>query len=235
MGITEFEKNYMDFMKKSFEKKTILDSCIEKTKCIELIKAAIKDSIALVKKEINNDHLYGLSFELSNTVDRNSYYSYNLGIYFNTKEYLLKSSFPDDLDFRYGIWSEWMAITSDTESAKLLKNYLYQNKTPEDSDIEKSSDEMSKDEKDAFEWYKNEWEAVDDKKNEERASIRKYMTLAIAELNKEKFFSSMFGAVNVYPYSGECALKKEEILEHYKLMENEITDENFITYVDSWE
>ena len=39
-------------------------------------------------------------------------------------------------------------LCGDTESAKLLKNYLYQNKTPEDSDIEKSSDEMSKDKKD---------------------------------------------------------------------------------------
>lgn len=235
MDYTKYKENYMIFIKKSYEEKKIIDSCIEESKCIELIKAAVKESVPLVKKEVNEGHLYGLSFELSNTVDRSSYYSYNLEIYFNTEESISESSYPDDLDFRYGMWSEWMVLSSDTESAKVLKEYLYQNRIPSDDDLEEFSEEMNDEEKTVVKWYKNECLAVDDKQTEERAKIRKCVTLAVAELNKEKFFFEMFGSVNVYPFYGECALKKEEILEHYSLMENETADEKFIDYISCQE
>lgn len=231
MKSKDFEENYMAFIMKAYDEKKIPDLRIDESKCTELIKNAIKESITAVKEEVNGSSLYGLAFELSNTVDRNSYYSYTFAIHFNTEENLAKSSYPDDLDFRYGIWSEWMAVTSDSEPAKILQEYLYQNKIPSDSDIDKSIDEMSDAEKNALEWYAFQLEKIEDIQREERALIRKCVAFAVACLNEEKFFTCLSENINVYPYMGECTPKKEEILEHYELMKNEIPDDIFINYI----
>lgn len=226
MDNKDFEEKEMDFIKKSFNEKKIADTRIDESKCVELIKEAIKASIPKVKEEAEDETVLGLSFEITNTVDLNAFFDYGFNVHFLTNEILEHCENPYDTCYT------WENIESETESSSTLTDYLLENITPYADSICKSFDEMTEEEKEAAEWYENEFDATYERRDDECALIRKCVALAVGELNKEKFFSNQFGSITVYPYDGDLMLEKEELLEHFKLMQNEENDECFIDYLN---
>lgn len=217
------EKRELNFIKKFFNEKKI-DSPIDESKCIELIKKAIKDSIPKVEKEVDGEKILGFSFEIENTVDLDAFFDYCFTVHFLTDEILKHCANPYDTHYTWG------RVESETESAEALTDYLLKNTIPDAFESAESLEEMNEEERTANEWYKNEWNDIYDKKADERALIRKCVALAVGELNKEKFFSR-FDDFFVYPYDGDM-IEKEELIEHFKLMQNSEDDECFFEYLN---
>ncbi len=212
-----------------------LESNLNKQYFIELFKEAVKDIFPKIKEKYTNESIYGISFEVANTVQRVYDEDYGILVYLNTEENYQEKIENCDEDeksyYRFNAWAEWKMEEVSSNIFDKIQDYLWENSLGFFDEI--STDMEAKLEKEIREWYEDVELDVEDLHDEEIENIRSWLAEALGQLRKEGFWEQQ-GNANIYviPFSGEDKISKEELIMTYKEMDQGYHNTEYLDYLE---
>lgn len=123
---------------------------LDKQHFIDLFKAAMQDIYPQIKEKYQEESIYGITFEIANTVCLVYAEDFGTNIYLNTEERYQEAIEDCDKEekgyYRFSAWAEWIPESADTELFKELQEYLQANCPTDDEDEDEGEDEISAEE-----------------------------------------------------------------------------------------
>lgn len=210
-----------------------LDSKLEKNKFYKLFKEAIKDYYPQLKKEYARQSIYGISFEISNIIQKVYANDFDTFVYFNTEEMYAENIEDCDEDekdyYRFEPWAEWNVVSPKTTLFEKVRDYLKQNSLKLPSDISEYADELSKE---AVSWYEENELYFEEAFEEESEQIRMWVAETLGNLRKEGFWEEQGNAdIYVIPFSGEGDIDYEEMVQTFRIMDQDCHGSEFLDYL----
>lgn len=210
-----------------------LDSKLDENKFKKLFKEAVIDYYPQLKKEYAGQSIYGISFEIDGIIQSVSADDFNTGVYFNTEEMYaekIKDCEEDEKDYyRFAPWSEWNAAIAETTPFEKLQDYLKQNSLKLPYNIADYADDTSEE---AVSWYKENELAFEDAFEEEAEQIRMWVAETLGDLRKEGFWEEQGNAdIYVIPFSGEDDIDYEEMVQTFRVMDQNCHGSEFLDYL----
>ncbi len=211
-----------------------LESKLDKQKFIELYKEAVKDYFPKLKEDKEEQSIYGLSFEIANTIQRIYAESFNTIIYFNTEEEYEEAIEDCDEDemshYRFCPW-EWDLKEVESDLFDKVQEYLWNNSLGFYSHItaamEKKLDE------DVRAWYEEAEEAIEEMYETERENIRLWLAEGLGQLRKEGFWKKQeVSDIYVIPFEGEDEISTEELIATYNEMDQGHHGPEYLEYLE---
>ena len=230
------EKTIENLMKR-YQKKD-MEIWLEKEQFQSLFREAVKDYYPKLKEQYADQTIYGISFEIGNTVQKVYYENFKTNVYFNTEEAYQESiedcEEEEKIFYRFGAWAEWNVECAESPLFEKLEEYLDANSLHECSCIiEKDKDKLDEA---AFEWYKEKEAEFEEASEEEAEQIRMWIAEALGELRKEGFWEKQGNAeIYVIPFEGEDEITAEELMETYHIMDKGCHGTEYEEYIASLE
>lgn len=226
----------MNRLKEIYEKKTF-ESALEKRQFMDLYKAAVKDFYPSLQKEYEEESIYGISFEISDIVQkvyRDPFFTF---IYFNTEEEYLEAMKDCDedekLECRYEPWSQWMVLESETALFGEVEQYLLNYSLYACMNLENYEEALPQDMK---EWYDKQFSEIESAFEQEKRAVRMWLAEALGELRTEGFWESVGNPeIYVIPFGGEEDIKTEEMIATFQMMDQGCHDSEYIDYLKNKE
>lgn len=183
---------------------------MDKKHFIDLFKAAVQDIYPQIKEKYQKESIYGITFEIANTVCMVYAEDFGTNIYLNTEEHYQEAIEDCDEEeqgyYRFSAWAEWIPESADTELFKELQEYLQANCTTDDED---------EDEDGVIE------------------QIRHWQAEALGQLRAEGFWEKQGNPdIWVIPFEGEDEISVEELAETYKEMDRGYHGEEYLMYLE---
>lgn len=221
-------------LKEIYKKKT-LESVLEKRQFMDLYKAAVKDFYPKLKKEYEDESIYGISFEIADVIQNVYINPFATFIYFNTEEKYLEDINDYDcdeeekLECRFEPWSEWEVAESETVLFDKVAEYLFHYSLYACMDVSKYEEKLAKYEVD---WYDKRFFDIETAFEQEKQAIRMWLAEALGELRAEGFWESV-GNPDIYvlPFGGEDDITTEEMIETFQVMDQGCHDSEYIDYL----
>lgn len=191
---------------------------LEKERFIELFKNAVKDIFPKIKDKYEGETIYGISFEIANTVCLVYAADFETYVYINTEE-RYQEAIEDEEDeekifYRFCALAEWEPETAETQSSKELQKYLLANCSTDDD-------------------YDDEDEDYDEDENEDIVKIRYWQAEALGQLRDEGFWAEQGNPdIQVIPFEGEDEISIEELAENYKTMDRGYHGDEYQQYIE---
>lgn len=210
-----------------------MESRLDKVMFKGLFKDAVKEYFPQLKKEYIGQSIYGISFEIANIVQRVYFDDFYTIVYFNTEEMYKEKVKDCDEDekeyYRFEPWAEWEIISPKSSLFEKVQDYLKQNSLNLLLDHSDYSDGLSEE---VAVWCKENEMEMDDAFEKEREQIRLWVAEALGELRKEGFWDSQ-GNVDIYviPFSGECDIDYEEMVQTFKEMDQDCHGTEYLDYL----
>ncbi len=189
---------------------------LEKERFIELFKNAAKDIFPKIKEKYEGETIYGISFEIANTVCLVYDADFETYVYINTEERYAEAiedeEEEDNIYFRFFAFGEWTPETCESESFTELQKYLLANCSTDDDD---------------------EDEDYDEDENEDIVKIRYWQAEALGQLRDEGFWAEQGNPdIQVIPFEGEDEISIEELAENYKTMDRGYHGDEYQQYIE---
>lgn len=204
MGSSQTEKPAQN----SSTKEVAWDGNLDKQHFIDLFKAAVQDIYPQIKEKYQEESIYGLAFEIANTVCMVYAEDFGTNIYLNTEERYQKAIEDCDEEeqgyYRFSAWAEWISESADTEHFRQLQEYLQANCPTDDEDEDGAIEQ-----------------------------IRRWQAEALGQLRAEGFWEKQGNPdIWVIPFEGEDEISVEELAETYKEMDRGYHGEEYLMYLE---
>lgn len=208
MGSSQTEKSAQN----SSTKEVAWDGNLDKQHFIDLFKAAVQDIYPQIKEKYQEESIYGLAFEIANTVCMVYAEDFATNIYLNTEERYQEAIEDCDEEeqgyYRFSAWAEWISESADTEHFRQLQEYLQANCPTDDEDEDEDEDG-----------------AIE--------QIRRWQAEALGQLRAEGFWEKQGNPdIWVIPFEGEDEISVEELAETYKEMDRGYHGEEYLMYLE---
>ncbi len=199
LGVSEIQCS----AKKTSTKEVTWEGNLNKQRFIGLFKGAVQDIYPQIKEKYREESIYGISFEVANTVCKVYTEDFGTNIYLNTEEHYQQAiadcSEEKQGYYRFSVWAEWIPEAADTELFKELQEYLQTNCTHKDEDIER---------------------------------IRRWQAEALGQIRAEGFWEQQGNPdIQVIPFEGEDEISVDELTENYKEMDRGYHDGEYWEYL----
>lgn len=234
------ENQMLEVLKERYQNKD-MKSKLDGGQFQALFQEAVRDYYPNLKKKYPDQSIYGVSFEIAGVVQKVYAERFNTYIYFNTEEMYqenIKDCEEDEKDYyRFEPWAEWDVEEAESALFGKLRDYLEQNSLSACSDVcSVSSGYRNKLEEAAVAWYEENETEFEDAFDEESRQIRMWMAQALGELRKEGFWKEQ-GSADLYviPFSGECDIETEELMDTYRMMDAGYHKGGYLDYLESCE
>ena len=211
----------VEILTERYQKKD-MEIWLKKEQCQSLFLEAVKDYFPKLKQRYADQTIYGISFEIGNTIQKVYYDSFKTQVYFNTEEDYQENiedcEKEEESYYRFEAWAEWNVECAQTPLFEKMEEYLEQNSLYMCSSItEKDKDKL---EEAAFEWYYENTLEFEEAFEDEAEQIRMWAAEALGKLRKEGFWEQQGSAkIYVIPFGGEDDIESEELLETYHIMD----------------
>ena len=210
-----------------------MSSRLEKDRFIALFKEAVKESYPHLEEEYAGQNIYGISFEIANVVQRVFADDFYTTVYLNTEEMYEENIEDCDEDekayYRFEPWAEWDVTKPKSSKFDMIQDYLKQNSLNFPLYRSDYANDLSEE---AAAWYKENETVFEDAFEEEREQIRLWVAKALGELRKEGFWDKQGNAdIYVIPFSGECDIDYEEMVQTFREMDQGYHDSEYLDYL----
>lgn len=179
---------------------------LDKQCFINLFKAAVQDIYPQIKEKYERETIYGISFEIANTVCRVYAVDFGTHVYLNTEERYQEAIVDCDEKergyYRFSAWAEWIPEIAETELFKELQKYLLAT-------------------------------CLMDDEGEVAEQIRYWQAEALGQLRVEGFWEQQGNPdIQVIPFEGEDEVSAKELSETYKEMDRGYHDDEYLVYLE---
>lgn len=190
--------------------KILAEGNLDKQRFIELFKAAVQDIYPQIQEMYKGETIYGISFEIANTVCRVYAEDFGTHVYLNTEERYQEAIVDCDEKergyYRFSAWAEWIPEIAETELFKKLQKYLLATCLTDDED---------------------------DDEGEVAEQIRYWQAEALGQLRAEGFWEQQGNPdIQVIPFEGEDEVSAEELSETYKEMDRGYHGDEYLVYLE---
>lgn len=230
------EKTVENLMER-YQKKD-MEIRLKKEQFCSLFLEAVKDYFPKLKERYAGQTIYGISFEIGNTIQKVNCDNFKTQIYFNTEEDYQENiedcEEEEESYYRFEAWAEWNVECAESPLFEKLEEYLEQNSLYMCScNITRYHDKL---EEAAMEWYNENTSEFEDAFEEEAEQIRMWIAEALGELRKEGFWEQQGSAeLYVIPFGGEGDIETEELIETYHIMDAGCHGTEYEAYLASLE
>ncbi|MDE6579393.1 MAG: DUF4303 domain-containing protein [Ruminiclostridium sp.] len=203
----------------------------------ELYKAAVKDYFPQLTEEYADQSIYGISFEIAGVVQKVYAEDFYTIVYFNTEEMYeesIEDCEEDEKDYyRFEPWAEWDVTSARTPLFEKLQDYLKENTLKAALDYSDHANDLSEE---AVAWYEENESDFDASFEEECSNIRMWMAEVLGELRREGFWEEQENEdIYVIPFSGECDIDYEEMVETFKEIDQDYHGTEYLDYLEGQE
>jgi len=172
----------------------------------------VQDIYPQIKEKYQEESIYGITFEIANTVCMVYAEDFGTNIYLNTEERYQEAIEDCDEEeqgyYRFSAWAEWIPESADTELFKELQEYLQANCLTDDEDEDEDEDG-----------------AIE--------QIRRWQAEALGQLRTEGFWEQQGNAdIQVIPFEGEDEISAEELEETYREMDRGYHGAEYLEYLE---
>lgn len=229
------EQIMKDLMER-YQKKD-MESRLDKEQFQTLFREAVKDYYPKLKKQYADQSIYGISFEIGDVIQKVYTENFQTYIYFNTEEMYQEAIEDCEEDeksyYRFEAWAEWDVVCAESALFEKVQNYLEQNSLYACNSVSDYEDNL---ETAAAAWYQENHSEFEEAFEEECSQIRMWMAKVLGELRKEGFWEKQ-GSTDLYviPFSGECDVETEELIQTYHIMDSGCHGTEYVDYLKSCE
>jgi len=211
-----------------------LECKLDKQVFVKIFKDAVKDIFPKIKEKYEGQAIYGISFEIGNTVQRIYAEDFSTFIYLNTEERyqeaIAKCDEKERNYYRFSAWAEWLCENISSPFLNELQNYLWNNSLAFGGKISAAMEkELAEDVK---KWFKDVELDIETLHEEEVLNIRFWMAETLGELRAEGFWEQQ-GNKDIYviPFEGEDEISVEELKATYMEMDRECHGQEYLQYL----
>ncbi|MDE7478372.1 MAG: hypothetical protein K2M91_10555 [Lachnospiraceae bacterium] len=226
------DKQMTEVLMMRYESRDI-DSKLDKDWFKGMFKEGVKAYYPKLKEMYADQSIYGISFEIANIVQSVYAEDFYTIVYFNTEEMFAEDTKDCDEDekdyYRFEPWAEWDVATAESDPFDKIQDYLKQNSLNLPLDSAHYADGLSEE---AAAWYEENENDFEDAFEEECGQIRMWIAEALGELRKEGFWEKQGNAgIYVIPFSGECEITYEEMVETFREMDQGYHGTEYLDYL----
>ncbi len=212
-----------------------LESQLDKQTFIKHFKEGVKDIYPKLKEKYDDESIYGISFEIANTVQKIYAEDYNTIVYLNTEENYkeaIEDCEEDEMSYyRFCAWAEWSPESVPSDAFDELQDYLWENGFGFYNDM--TTDKEKELSEEVKEWYEDAEDDIEDLLEEENKNIRFWLAEALGQLRKEGFWAQQENAdIYVIPFEGEDEISDEELIETFQLMDQGCHGKEYLEYLE---
>ncbi len=210
-------------LRERFQKKD-RESGLDREEFQALFREAVRNYYPELKERCGGRSLYGVSFEIGDTVQSIYAGNFEMHIYFNTEEGYREKSRDcgeDEKDYyRFEPWAEWDVVNARSPLFDRLRDYLEQNSLRVCCECSSNPDYRDRLKDDAAAWYEKNKTVFEKAFAAECRQIRGWMAEALGGLRREGFWEAQGSAeLYVIPFGGEGDIGTEELIESYSVMD----------------